>query len=171
MSSAGISRSPGSMAALSLAGGSPNRISIEPASRCTSSRTARSRASPAGSTSQAEEKPASPSSRMILPAADTPATCRPASRALANLTAAAEGVCPPSIGPVVPRKGGPGVTRSDLLVINKIDLAPHVGASLEVMDRDARLMRKQRPFVFTNMKSGEGVQTVADFIVERGGLA
>ncbi|MBL8588937.1 MAG: urease accessory protein UreG [Methylobacteriaceae bacterium] len=73
-------------------------------------------------------------------------------------------------GEKIPRKGGPGVTRSDLLVINKIDLAPHVGASLEVMDRDARAMRRQRPFVFTNMKSGEGVQAVADFIVSRGGL-
>ncbi|MBK9083334.1 MAG: urease accessory protein UreG [Rhizobiales bacterium] len=74
-------------------------------------------------------------------------------------------------GEKIPRKGGPGITRSDLLVINKTDLAPYVGASLEVMDRDAKLMRKQRPFVFTNMKNGDGVQAVADFIVQRGGLA
>ena len=73
-------------------------------------------------------------------------------------------------GEKIPRKGGPGITRSDLLVINKIDLAPHVGASLEVMERDARLMRKERPFVFTNMKSGEGVDVVARFIEMRGGL-
>lgn len=74
-------------------------------------------------------------------------------------------------GEKIPRKGGPGITRSDLLVINKTDLAPHVGASLEVMGRDAKLMRKQRPFVFSNMKNGDGVQAVADFIVQRGGLA
>jgi urease accessory protein len=73
-------------------------------------------------------------------------------------------------GDKIPSKGGPGITRSDLLVINKIDLAPHVGASLEVMDRDARRMRGQRPFVFTNMRSGEGVETVARFVEERGGL-
>jgi urease accessory protein len=73
-------------------------------------------------------------------------------------------------GDKIPRKGGPGITRSDLLVINKIDLAPHVGASLEVMDRDARKMRGTRPFVFTNLKSGEGLQSVADFIVEQGAL-
>ena len=60
-------------------------------------------------------------------------------------------------GEKIPRKGGPGITRSDLLVINKIDLAPHVGASLEVMDRDARRMRGERPFVFTNMREGTGV--------------
>jgi urease accessory protein len=74
-------------------------------------------------------------------------------------------------GEKIPRKGGPGITRSDLLVINKIDLAPHVGASLEVMERDARTMRGTRPFVFTNMRSGEGVETVARFVVEAGGLA
>src|SRR5450432_4099358 len=74
-------------------------------------------------------------------------------------------------GDKIPRKGGPGITRSDLLVINKIDLAPHVGASLEVMDRDARKMRGERPFVFTNLKKGEGVDTVVDFIEEKGGLA
>jgi len=74
-------------------------------------------------------------------------------------------------GEKIPRKGGPGVTRSDLLVINKTDLAPHVGASLEVMARDAKTMRKERPFVLANMKSGEGVEAIADFIVSRGGLS
>ena len=74
-------------------------------------------------------------------------------------------------GEKIPRKGGPGITRSDLLVINKIDLAPHVGASLEVMARDAKLMRKERPFVFTNLKTGEGLSVVAEFIEKRGGLA
>jgi urease accessory protein len=73
-------------------------------------------------------------------------------------------------GEKIPRKGGPGVTRSDMLVINKIDLAPYVGASLEVMARDAKLMRKDRPFVFANMKTGEGVETVIAFIKEKGGL-
>ena len=74
-------------------------------------------------------------------------------------------------GDKIPRKGGPGITRSDLLVINKIDLAPFVGASLEVMDRDAKKMRRERPFVFTNMRTGEGLATVIDFIVNAGGLA
>jgi urease accessory protein len=74
-------------------------------------------------------------------------------------------------GDKIPRKGGPGITRSDLLIINKIDLAPHVGASLEVMRRDAERMRKDRPFVFTNLKTGEGLQAVVDFIVKQGGLA
>ena len=74
-------------------------------------------------------------------------------------------------GDKIPRKGGPGITRSDLLVINKIDLAPMVGASLEVMDRDARKMRGGRPFVFTNMRSREGLDTVVDFITRTGGLA
>jgi len=74
-------------------------------------------------------------------------------------------------GEKIPRKGGPGITRSDLLVINKIDLAPHVGASLEVMERDAKEMRRARPFVFTNMRSGEGVEGVARFVEEAGGLA
>ncbi len=73
-----------------------------------------------------------------------------------------------SAGDKIPRKGGSGITRSDLLVINKIDLAPHVGASLEVMDRDARRMRGERPFVFTNMKTGEGLDAVIDHIVTRG---
>ena len=73
-------------------------------------------------------------------------------------------------GDKIPRKGGPGVTRSDLLVINKIDLAPLVGASLEVMDRDARKMRGERPFVFTNLKSGDGLDRIVDFIVAQGGL-
>ena len=74
-------------------------------------------------------------------------------------------------GEKIPRKGGPGITRSDLLVINKIDLAPYVGASLEVMGRDAKLMRKDRPFVFTNMKTGEGVEEIIAFIEARGGLS
>src|SRR5215475_13428415 len=67
-------------------------------------------------------------------------------------------------GDKIPRKGGPGITRSDLLVINKIDLAPHVGADLSVMDRDSRLMRKDKPFVFTNLKSGDGVDAVVSWI-------
>ena len=73
-------------------------------------------------------------------------------------------------GEKIPRKGGPGITRSDLLVINKIDLAPMVGASLEVMEADSRRMRQLRPFVFSNLKSGEGVEQIARFIVDRGGL-
>jgi urease accessory protein len=72
-------------------------------------------------------------------------------------------------GDKIPRKGGPGITKSDLLIINKIDLAPMVGASLEVMDRDARKMRGERPFVFSNLKTGQGLATVVDFI-EREGL-
>jgi urease accessory protein len=76
-----------------------------------------------------------------------------------------------SAGDKIPRKGGPGITRSDLLVINKIDLAPMVGASLDVMDRDARKMRGNRPFVFTNLKSGQGVKEVARMIEQSGGLA
>ena len=71
-------------------------------------------------------------------------------------------------GDKIPRKGGPGITRSDLLIINKIDLAPMVGASLEVMDRDARRMRGPRPFVFTNLKTGQGLGDVIAFIEERG---
>ena len=74
-------------------------------------------------------------------------------------------------GEKIPRKGGPGITRSDLLVINKIDLAPFVGADLGVMERDAKRMRGERPFVFTNIKAGEGVEVVETFIVSAGGLA
>jgi len=73
-------------------------------------------------------------------------------------------------GDKIPRKGGPGITRSDLLVINKTDLAPLVGASLDVMDRDARRMRGDRPFIFTNLKTRDGVDAIAAFIVETGGL-
>jgi len=73
-------------------------------------------------------------------------------------------------GEKIPRKGGPGITRSDLLVINKIDLAPMVGASLEVMEADTRRMRGARPWVFTNIRAGLGVPTVVDFIVREGGL-
>lgn len=73
-------------------------------------------------------------------------------------------------GDKIPRKGGPGITRSDLLIINKIDLAPYVGASLEVMERDARNMRGERPFVFTNLKTGQGLDSVIDFIVRQGML-
>jgi urease accessory protein len=73
-------------------------------------------------------------------------------------------------GDKIPGKGGPGITRSDLLVINKTDLAPHVGASLEVMDRDARRMRGVRPFVFTNLRAGDGVETIVAFIEAKGGL-
>jgi urease accessory protein len=75
-----------------------------------------------------------------------------------------------SAGDKIPRKGGPGITRSDLLIINKIDLAPYVGASLEVMDRDARKMRGDRPFVFTNIRAGEGVADVVTFVTKLGGL-
>jgi urease accessory protein len=71
-------------------------------------------------------------------------------------------------GDKIPRKGGPGITKSDLLIINKIDLAPHVGASLDVMQRDALKMRGERPFVFTNLRTGEGLPKVIDFIVEQG---
>ncbi|HXN14752.1 MAG TPA: urease accessory protein UreG [Usitatibacter sp.] len=74
-------------------------------------------------------------------------------------------------GDKIPRKGGPGITKSDLLVINKIDLAPLVGASLEVMERDARKMRGERPFVFTNLKTGHGLETVIRFIESEGLLA
>ncbi len=74
-------------------------------------------------------------------------------------------------GDKVPRKGGPGITKSDLLIINKTDLAPYVGASLEVMDRDARKMRGERPFLFTSLKSGDSVREVVKFIVREGLLA
>jgi len=73
-------------------------------------------------------------------------------------------------GEKIPRKGGPGITRSDLLVINKIDLAPYVGARLEVMTADARRMRGERPFVMTNLKTGEGVAEVVAFLIRAGGL-
>ncbi|MGE5512112.1 MAG: urease accessory protein UreG [Bacteroidota bacterium] len=73
-------------------------------------------------------------------------------------------------GEKIPRKGGPGITRSDLLVINKVDLAPHVGASLEVMERDTKRMRRDKPYVFTNLRTGTGVDTVVAFIERAGGL-
>jgi urease accessory protein len=76
-----------------------------------------------------------------------------------------------SAGDKIPRKGGPGITRSDLLVINKIDLASFVGANLEVMERDARCMRGERPFVFANLRAGKGVAEIAQFIEQTGGLA
>ena len=76
-----------------------------------------------------------------------------------------------SAGDKIPRKGGPGITRSDLLVINKIDLAPHVGASLEVMDRDSKRMRGARPFLFSNIRAGQGVAEIAAFIEREGVLA
>ena len=75
-----------------------------------------------------------------------------------------------SAGDKIPRKGGPGITRSDLLIINKIDLAPHVGASLDIMERDSRTMRGERPFVFTNLKQGSGVDKVVEFIEHEGML-
>ncbi|QIT56943.1 urease accessory protein UreG [Aquisalimonas sp. 2447] len=86
---------------------------------------------------------------------------------LSDLTIYVIDVC---AGDKIPRKGGPGVTRSDLLVINKIDLAEGVGASLEVMDRDSRRMRGDKPFLFTNLKSGQGLDEVVDFIVREGML-
>lgn len=73
-------------------------------------------------------------------------------------------------GDKIPRKGGPGITKSDLLIINKIDLAPYVGASLQVMEQDARRMRGDKPFVFTNLKSGEGLPKVMEFIIRQGML-
>lgn len=76
-----------------------------------------------------------------------------------------------SAGDKIPRKGGPGITRSDFLVINKIDLAPLVGADLGVMDRDARRMRGQRPFLFTNLKENQGVQEIGEFVLAAGGIA
>lgn len=75
-----------------------------------------------------------------------------------------------SAGDKIPRKGGPGITRSDLLVINKIDLAPMVGASLEVMDRDAKKMRGDKPFVFSNLKQGDGLDRILEFIITQGML-
>ena len=71
-------------------------------------------------------------------------------------------------GEKIPRKGGPGITRSDLLIINKMDLAPYVGASLEVMEQDTRRMREDAPFVFTNLKTGVGVDTIVDFVKTEG---
>ena len=75
-----------------------------------------------------------------------------------------------SAGDKIPRKGGPGITKSDLLVINKIDLAPYVGASLEKMDTDAKRMRGERPFVMTNLKKSEGLDRIISFIETKGGL-
>lgn len=86
---------------------------------------------------------------------------------LADITIYVIDVC---AGDKIPRKGGPGITRSDLLVINKIELAPLVGANLEVMDRDSQKMRGERPFVFANVQKGDGVDAIIDFIVEAGGL-
>lgn len=86
---------------------------------------------------------------------------------LSDLTLYVIDVC---AGDKIPRKGGPGITKSDLLIINKIDLAPYVGASLEVMDRDTRKMRGTKPFQFTNLKSGEGLDSVINFIIEAGML-
>ena len=71
-------------------------------------------------------------------------------------------------GDKIPRKGGPGITKSDLLVINKIDLAPHVGASLDIMERDARKMRGEKPFFFTDLKKGAGIEEIESFIIKQG---
>ncbi|XAW88780.1 urease accessory protein UreG [Vibrio sp. CDRSL-10 TSBA] len=87
---------------------------------------------------------------------------------LSDLTLYVIDVC---AGDKIPRKGGPGITKSDLLIINKTDLAPMVNASLEVMDRDAKKMRGEKPFVFTNLMRGDGLKTVIDFIVRQGMLA
>lgn len=76
-----------------------------------------------------------------------------------------------SAGDKIPRKGGPGITRSDLLVVNKVDLAPLVGADLSIMDRDSRAMRGDRPFVFSNLKAGDGVEEIADFLLAATGLS
>lgn len=76
-----------------------------------------------------------------------------------------------SAGDKIPRKGGPGITKSDLLIINKTDLAPIVGADLDVMDRDAKRMRGDKPFIFTNLKSADGLSRVVDFVIEEGMLA
>lgn len=73
-------------------------------------------------------------------------------------------------GEKIPRKGGPGITRSDLLVINKIDLAPYVGASLEIMDSDSKRMRVDKPYVFSNLKTGQGLEDIVEFIVKEGML-
>jgi len=74
-------------------------------------------------------------------------------------------------GEKIPRKGGPGITKSDLLVINKIDLAPMVGASLDVMDRDTKKMRGERPFVFSNLKTGQGLADIIAFVEREGMLS
>ncbi|MCM2679159.1 urease accessory protein UreG [Echinimonas agarilytica] len=87
---------------------------------------------------------------------------------LSDLTLYVIDVC---AGDKIPRKGGPGITKSDLLIINKTDLAPMVNASLEVMDRDAKKMRKERPFVFTNLMRGDGVAEIIQFIIEQGMLS
>lgn len=86
---------------------------------------------------------------------------------LADITLYVISVCQ---GEEIPRKGGPGITRSDLLVINKTDLAPHVGVDLDVMERDAGRMRSERPFVFTDLKRGTGVERIVSFLQESGGL-
>jgi len=86
---------------------------------------------------------------------------------LSDLTLYVIDVC---AGDKIPRKGGPGITKSDLLVINKVDIAQHVGASLEVMDRDSKKMRGERPFVMANVESGKGVQRIVEFIIEQGML-
>ncbi len=86
---------------------------------------------------------------------------------LADITIYVISVCQ---GEEIPRKGGPGITRSDLLVINKKDLAPYVGADLDVMERDANRMRAERPFVFSDMKRGDGVERIVDFLRVEGGL-
>ena len=86
---------------------------------------------------------------------------------LADITIYVISVCQ---GEEIPRKGGPGITKSDLLVINKKDLAPYVGADLDVMDRDATRMRQARPFVFSDMKRGDGVNSIVSFLKEQGGL-
>ena len=86
---------------------------------------------------------------------------------LADITIYVISVCQ---GEEIPRKGGPGITRSDLLVINKKDLAPYVGADLEVMERDANRMRAERPFVFSDMKRGDGIDKIVDFLRVEGGL-
>ncbi len=86
---------------------------------------------------------------------------------LSDLTLYVIDVC---AGDKIPRKGGPGITKSDLLIINKIDIAEHVGASLEVMDRDTKKMRGDKPFVFANVKTGKGVRQIVEFIIEQGML-
>ncbi|MBC2774083.1 urease accessory protein UreG [Rhizobium sp. AQ_MP] len=86
---------------------------------------------------------------------------------LADITLYVISVCQ---GEEIPRKGGPGITRSDLLIINKTDLAPHVGVDLEVMERDAGRMRLERPFVFTDLKRGNGVDRIVRFLQQSGGL-